>query len=79
MVLNSHTLEVGPTASSLIKYDFRDVADPMDAGAPLYTGELEVEFEGNWLADPRIFIESDDPAPFTLLAIAPEIKINALK
>jgi hypothetical protein len=51
----------------------------MDAGAPLYTGELEVEFEGNWLADPRIFIESDDPAPFTLLAIAPEIKINALK
>jgi len=79
VVLNSHTLEVGPTASSLIKYDFRDVADPMDAGAPLYTGELEVEFEGNWLADPRIFIESDDPAPFTLLAIAPEIKINALK
>ena len=79
VVLNSHTLKVGPSASSLIDYDFREVSDAMDSGTPLYTGELEVEFEGNWGPDPRIFIESDDPAPFTLLAIAPEIKINSLK
>jgi hypothetical protein len=51
----------------------------MDSGAPLFTGEWDVEFEGNWESDPRIFIESDDPAPFTLLALAPEIKLNALK
>ena len=51
----------------------------MDSATPLFTGELFVEFEGNWGSDPRIFVESDDPAPFTLLAIAPEVKINALK
>ena len=56
---------------TLIKY--------MDSATPLFTGELFVEFEGNWGSDPRIFVESDDPAPFTLLAIAPEVKINALK
>ena len=51
----------------------------MDSATPLFTGELFVEFEGNWQTDPRICVESDDPAPFTLLAIAPEVKINALK
>jgi hypothetical protein len=50
----------------------------MDTGTPLYTGELAVEFDGNWETDPRIYIESNDPAPFTILAIAPEVKINAL-
>ena len=79
VVLNSHTLDTGTSSDSLIKYDFRTVGDPMDSGAPLFTGEWDVEFEGNWESDPRIFIESDDPAPFTLLALAPEIKLNALK
>ncbi len=78
IVLYSHTIEykVGSSAS-YIKNDFRDVSDPMDAGTPLYTGELSVEVEGNWETDPRVWISSDDPCPFTLLAIAPELKVNA--
>ena len=51
----------------------------MDSMVPLFTGELFVEFDGNWGSDPRMVIESDDPASFTLLAIAPDVKINALK
>ena len=79
VMLNSHTIEYGPSLSALTKNDFREVSDAMDSATPLFTGELFVEFDGNWNSDPRIFIESDDPAPFTLLAIAPEVKINALK
>lgn len=80
VVLNSHTLEYGPDNTvALDKNDFREVSDEMDSATPLYTGELFVEFEGDWATDPRIFVESDDPAPFTLLAIAPEVKINASK
>ena len=78
-MLNSHTIEYGPSSSDLTKNDFREVSDVMDSATPLFTGELFVEFDGNWGSDPRIFIESDDAAPFTLLAIAPEVKINALK
>jgi hypothetical protein len=51
----------------------------MDAGAPLFTGESFREFQGDWTRDARIVIESDEPVPFTLLAIAPEIQINPLK
>jgi len=80
VLLNSHTIEYGPDNSvALDKNDFREVSDAMDSATPLFTGELFVEFEGNWEADPRVYVESDDPAPFTLLAIAPEVKINALK
>ena len=59
--------------------DFRVVSNPMDEGAPLFTGEHFAEFEGDWTGDARIVIESDDPAPFTLLALAPEITVNPLK
>ena len=47
----------------------------MDAFAPLYTGEFFVEFDGDWALDERMFLESGDPTPFTLLALAPEINV----
>ena len=50
----------------------------MDAAAPLFTGEKFVEFPGGWTEDARIVIQSSDPAPFTLLALAPEVVINPL-
>lgn len=78
-LLSSHTLKFGPSSSSLSERDFRVVSDPMDTAAPLFTGEQFVEFNGDWSTDGRIVIESDDPAPFALLALAPEIKLNPIK
>jgi len=78
VVLFSHTIEYKVDENSaFIKSDFRDVSDPMDSGTPIFTGEHFVELEGNWESDPRLWVQSDDPSPFTLLAIAPEVKINA--
>lgn len=78
VLLNSHRLKFGPADDDLKTKDFRAVSDPMDAGAPLFTGEQYVDFHGDWEADPRIVIEDDAPAPFTLLAIAPNTDINPL-
>lgn len=79
VLLNSHTLSFGPSVSLLTQKDFRVVSDPMDAAAPYFTGERFVEFPGDWTQDARVVIQSDDPVPFTLLAMAPEIQINPLK
>ncbi len=79
VLLNSMRLQYGPELDELKEKDFRVVSDPMDAGAPLFTGERLVEFEGDWGTDTRVIIEDDAPAPFTLLAIAPETDINPLK
>ena len=73
VVLNSHTLSFGPDSSNLTDIDFRQIADLMDAGVPFFTGEYFSEYDDDWESDPRIVIQSDDPAPFTLLALAPEM------
>lgn len=79
VVLNSHTLSYGPDTSNLTEIAFREVSDPMDNPVPLFTGERFVEFDGDWEPDSRIVIQEDDPAPFTLLALVPEIDIKGLK
>lgn len=84
VLLNSHTLSYGEGEDDdedeeLTEIDFRVVSDAMDTPAPLFTGERFVEFPGDWKRDARIVLESDDPVPFTLLAIAPEINVNPLK
>ena len=48
----------------------------MDRAVPLFTGEKFIEFDGDFATDTRVVIKGDDPAPFTLLAVAPEIKTN---
>ena len=79
VLLNSHTISFGRDVNNLFKTDFRLVSDPMDAGAPLFTGEQFREFDGDLTPDARIIVESDDPAPFTLLAMVPEVKVMPAK
>lgn len=79
IVLNSHTVSYGPDEDNLVDKDFREVIDPMDAGSPLFTGEASVDFEADWDTDARLYLESDVPAPFTLLALAPVMTTNDLK
>jgi hypothetical protein len=73
VLLNSHTLGFGPDESNIKRIDFREVADLMDTAVPAFTGEYRTEWDDDWQSDPRIVIQSDDPAPFTLLAVAPEV------
>ena len=79
VLLNSQTLSIGVSSSDLDVMDFREVGDAMDTAPPLFTGETHVQFEGDWETDPRIVIESDDPTPFTLLALVPELKTNDIR
>lgn len=78
-LLNSHFIKYGPSSDSLKQEDFRkvgDSGDPMDEAAPLFTGDFQKTFPGDWDKDPRIFIEDDSPAPFHLSALAPLTKLN---
>lgn len=79
VVLDSHTIDIGPETDDLKFFDFREVSDAMDTGTPLFTGERYISFNGNYATDTRIIIESDAPAPFFLLALAPELKTSDVK
>lgn len=77
MLLESGSIEIGPTAARLRPVPFRTVDAQMDAAVPLFTGERYVPFDGDFDTDTRVVIGGADPTPFTLLALAPEIKTNA--
>jgi hypothetical protein len=78
-LLNSHTIAFGRDSDNLQSIDFRTVTNLMDTATPLFTGEIFLEFDGQWTRDARITVESTDPTSFTLLAIAPEINLIAMK
>lgn len=78
ILMNSHSMKYGNSESDLDEIDFREVSDAMDAAVPLFSGEYKVDFDGDTESDPRIYWESDAPAPFTLLAIAPEMRTNEM-
>lgn len=76
VLLDSLNASIGPDFASMKKVPFRQVGDAMDQAVPLFTGEKFIEFDGNYATDTRVCIHGSDPVPFTLLAIAPEIKTN---
>ena len=53
----------------------RDHMDP-DLAIPLYTGEIKPSTEGAYSRDARIYIEGDDPLPWTMLGLAPQMEIR---
>ena len=56
--------------------NFRGVEDTMDASPPLFTGDLEVEFDGGYGYEGDILIKQDQPLPMTILAIIAKYDIN---
>jgi len=76
VLLESQIAHVGPTTANLIEVPFRTVSDAMNAAVPMFTGEKYVPFQGDHEIDSRVVIQSAAPAPFTLLAVAPDIQTN---
>jgi hypothetical protein len=74
--MDSMNAKIGPSADKLRAISFREVAHAMDQPVPLFTGEIFAEFDGDYATDTRVCLRGNDPLPFTLLAVAPHIKIN---
>jgi hypothetical protein len=70
---NTLGLKHGPGVDRLDIIPFRSSADDMDEAPALFTGDKEVEFPRNWDKDGYIFLVQDQPLPFTVLAIMPEL------
>lgn len=74
--LDTSTVKVGLSEDDLQAITFREATDDMDTAVALVTGEHIHTLDGGDSLDPRVFIHSNGPAPFTVLAIAPEITTN---
>lgn len=76
MLLDSLGSAIGSSDGALRRLVFRGVNDEMDRPVALFTGEIYVEFDGDYATDTRVVIEGNDPLPFTLLGLVPELKTS---
>jgi hypothetical protein len=69
-------VEVGPDLSNMERIPFRSSADEMDEGVPVFTGDKEVEFRGNYETDGFVFVRQTQPLPLTILSLYPRLQTN---
>jgi len=69
-------VEVGPNLDNMESIPFRSSANPMDQSIPVFTGDKEVEFRGNYETDGHIFVRQTQPLPLTVLSLYPELVTN---
>ena len=78
VVLDSQSMSFGPDASNLRAIDLLTATDD-PTPYTIFTGERYEEWDDDWKTDPRMVIQSSDPVPFTLLALAPETDTHETK
>ena len=69
-------VEVGPNLNNMETIPFRSSATLMDNFIPVFTGDKEVEFRGNYETDGHIFVRQTQPLPLTVLSLYPELVTN---
>jgi hypothetical protein len=65
--------EIGSGSDKLDRIYFRDSSMPMNQAVPLFTGDKDVEFEGGFDDDDRIYARQTQPLPLTVLALFPRM------
>ena len=66
-------IEVGNDRGELDRIPFRDSSMLMDQGIPLFTGDKDIEFDGGFSEDDRIFVRQSQVLPLTVLALFPRM------
>ncbi len=60
---------LGPDEDSLDEIVFREGGDPMDTAVPLFTGDVEFEFDDEYTADDHVFYRQTQPLPVCIEAV----------
>lgn len=72
-IYKSLGFKVGPDEDNLDEVTFRIGNDEMDKAIPLYTGDKEIEFEGQYDQKGDLIIVQDYPLPLNILALILEV------
>jgi hypothetical protein len=64
----------GRVTHDLYESDIRpDSYTDLSDVTPLFTGETTITLDATYSADPRVYIKVDDPTPFTMIGLAPNV------
>lgn len=65
--------KVGRDANNLDPLVFRKGGDDMDTVIPLFDGDVEVDWDGDYSTEALILIRQDQPLPMTVAALMPQM------
>lgn len=70
---NTLGAKAGPTESKLDTIQFRSGSDDMDSAPPIFTGDKQVPWPGDYETDAHLVIVQDQPLPMTVVGIFPSV------
>jgi hypothetical protein len=75
-IYESIGIEVGPDLNNMERIPFRSSATLMNQAIPIFTGDKEIEFRGNYETDGYVYVRQDQPLPLTILSLYPRLVTN---
>jgi len=78
-VLDTLGLKYGDGKAAFETLEFREIdsgGDAMDSSPPLFTGDKEIQFPGEFETEGDIVIKQDQPLPMTLIAIVTKHQVT---
>lgn len=67
---------IGPDSGNMTRILFRTGSDVMGEAAPLYSGDKEETFEGQWDHEGYVRVEQRQPLPCAILSMAADINVG---
>lgn len=75
-VLNSLGGRYGPDANTMRPIFYRTGSDRHGSSPPLYSGIIDLDFDGNWENVARVRVEHDEPLPFHVTGITAALNVS---
>lgn len=66
-------MKYGPKSDSLDILPFRTAADPLGNPPELFTGDKTFNWNGYYESEGKVYFRQDQPLPFTLLGVFPQL------
>lgn len=68
--------KAGASDTSLQEMDYRSPSVPMGSAPPAFTGDLEVEWPGDYSTRMTMVIKKDRPLPLNVVAVMPQLVVS---
>jgi hypothetical protein len=68
-------LQYGKDFTTLYDINFRDALDRMDNPPPMFTGDIAIDWPGDYDTYPWLCFQQSDPLPATIVAIMPQVVV----
>ncbi len=76
-LLNSLGGRAGPDEAHLRELRYRLPAVPMGSAPPAFSGDVTIDWDGNYAGQQAVLVVRDKPMPMTVVATMPELYANA--